>query len=275
MFEPAPQHRHLVSSFDCGWRGVNVLFEQIPRREIPAEELPGHLVAIVRNAFRGGIEVDGKWQSVDYVAGDIMIFPQTEWFPHVSLDREVQLLELFLDPGSIGTLTPSRQLTQQISIRDPLIEQMALALLQAAQTDAADNALYAESMSIGLSAHLMHNYGTAKVTSIRGTLSTQDLRIVREYIDTNLAAPLSIEELSRAVNFSTHHFVTLFRRAIGITPHQYILKMRTERALQLLQQTELPIVEIAHQVGFQTQSHFTRVFRQQTQMTPKQLRDRS
>ena len=89
----------------------------------------------------------------------------------------------------------------------------------------------------------------------------------------NLDAALTIAELSEVVNLSTHHFSELFRKTIGLTPHQYVIKIQIERAMVLLQSTQLPIVTIAQQVGFQTQSHFTRIFRQHTQVTPKQYRD--
>jgi AraC family transcriptional regulator len=97
--------------------------------------------------------------------------------------------------------------------------------------------------------------------------------MVKDYIEANLDAALTIAELSEVVNLSTHHFSELFRKTIGLTPHQYVLKIRIERAMVLLQSTQHPIVNIAQQVGFQTQSHFTRIFRQHTQVTPKQYRD--
>jgi AraC family transcriptional regulator len=236
-------------------------------------EMEAHFVAIVLGDFRGSYKVGGVWQSVDYTQGDIIILPQQELFPHVTIDREVPLLELFLDPRSIATIAPTANLTPQINIRDPLIEQMGLALYRAVQTSAADSALYAESIAIGLAAHLTHNYSAATLKPISGKLADRQLQQIYTYIDANLDRPLSLAELSNAIELSPHHFATLFKRSTGMTPHKYVLSARIDRAIILLKTTELPIVAIAHRVGFQTQSHFTRIFRQHTQMTPKQLRD--
>ncbi len=235
--------------------------------------MTAHFVTISLGNFRGSYKVGGTWRSVDYAKGDIIILPQQELFPHVAIDRQVPLLELFLDPSTINAIAPGRNLTPQINIRDPLIEQMGLALYRAAKTSGADSPLYAESMAIGLSAHLMQNYSSANPIAAPGTLTSKQLQQIYAYIDAHLERSLSLAELSQVIDRSVHHFATLFKRSTGITPHQYVLKARIDRAVILLKTTELPIVAIAHRVGFQTQSHFTRIFRHQTRMTPKQLRD--
>ena len=275
MSDQEPEHLHLVSSFDYGWRGVNLILEQEPRGEMAEAEMDAHFVTIALGNFRGSNKVDGGWKSVDYAKGDIIILPQQELFPHVAIDRQVPLLELFLDPSAIAAIAPSHSLTPQINIRDPLIEQMGLALYQAAKTSGEDSALYAESIAIGLSAHLMRNYSSANLVTAPGKISPKKLQQIYDYIDANLDRPLSLAELSQVIDLSLHHFATLFKRSTGLTPHQYVLKARIDRAILLIKTTEFPIVAIAHRVGFQTQSHFTRIFRQHTHMTPKQLRDRT
>ena len=182
MPAPEPEHLHLVSSFGYGWRGVNLILEREPRGEMVEAEMDAHFVTIVLGDFRGSYKVGGVWQSVDYTRGDIIILPQQELFPHVTIDREVPLLELFLDPRSIATIAPTANLTPQINIRDPLIEQMGLALYRAAQTSAADSALYAESIAIGLAAHLMQNYSAARLKPVPGKLAERKLQQIYTYI---------------------------------------------------------------------------------------------
>jgi AraC family transcriptional regulator len=267
----------LANSFEYGWQGVNLILEREVRGEIPGAEMDFHqkfhFITIALAQVKASYKTLDGWQHIDYQPGDVIILPQAEQFPQVMIDRDVSLLELFLNPQQMMLLSPSKELGTRLQVRDPLIEQMGLALYRELLSSGSEDALYAESMSIALSAHLLQHYSTARLAPIVGLLSARDTQTVKDYIEANLDGALTIAELSEVLNLSTHHFAELFRRTMGLTPHQYVLKMRIERAMALLQSTRQPIVNIAQQVGFQTQSHFTRIFRQHTQMTPKKYRD--
>ena len=64
------------------------------------------------------------------------------------------------------------------------------------------------------------------------------------------------------------HFCRVFKRATGVTPHQYVMKARLDRARDLLGQSDLSIAQVAEMTGFTSQSHFTRAFRQYAGDTP-------
>jgi len=68
------------------------------------------------------------------------------------------------------------------------------------------------------------------------------------------------------------HFAAQFRTAVGMRPHEYLLKRRIERAEELLKQARVSLVEVALTVGFQTQAHFTTVFKRFAGDTPYQWR---
>lgn len=277
MFELESQPLLLANSFEYGWQGINLILEREVRGEIPGAELDLHLnfhfITIALADVRASYKTVHGWQHIDYQAGDIAILPTSERFPQIVLDRDVPLLELFLSPDRMMSLAPSKELEPQHHVRDKLIEQMGLALYRELKIGGAESSLYAESMSIALSAHLVQNYSAARISPAQGLLSARDLQTVKDYIEANLTAPLTVAELSAVVSLSIHHFAVLFRRTVGSTPHQYVLKMRIDRAIILLRTTKQPTVMIAHSVGFNTQSHFTRVFHRHTQLTPKQYRD--
>jgi AraC family transcriptional regulator len=279
MSELKPQPFLLANSFEHGWQGINLILEREVRGEIPGAEMDFHLrfhfITIALARFQASYKTMNGWQDVSYQAGDVVILPQAEQFPYIVIDRDVHLLELFLDPQQMTVLAPGNQLEPQLQVRDQLIEQMGLALYRELKISGAESSLYAESMSIALSAHLVQNYSAARIAPMPGLLSASDTQTIKDYIDANLSAALTVGELSAVLELSTHHFATLFRRTVGITPHQYVLKTRIKQAIVLLTTTKHPIVVIAHQVGFNTQSHFTRVFREHTQLTPKQYRDRA
>jgi AraC-like DNA-binding protein len=101
-----------------------------------------------------------------------------------------------------------------------------------------------------------------------GTLPKWRLRRVQEHLAANISEPISLADLARAAGLSRMHFAAQFRAATGCRPHDYLLQQRIERAKQLLAASETPLVQVALSVGFQTQSHFSTVFKRLAGETP-------
>ncbi len=80
---------------------------------------------------------------------------------------------------------------------------------------------------------------------------------------------MSLKELAAIVQMSAHYFSQLFKQSTGITPHQYVIHCRIERAKELLMQRKLTIADVAKVVGFVDQSHFHRHFKRLVGITPK------
>ena len=93
---------------------------------------------------------------------------------------------------------------------------------------------------------------------------------VCDYIDTHLGTGIEVSELARQVNLSPHHFSMLFKRVIGVPPHQYVLLRRIQAAKRHLADGALTLSELALSLGFCDQSHFSRAFRKMTGTTPGQ-----
>ena len=72
---------------------------------------------------------------------------------------------------------------------------------------------------------------------------------------------------------SQYYFSKLFKTSTGTTPHQYVMRQRVERAQELLREGRTALASVATQVGFETQSHFTSVFRHLVGITPKRYRE--
>ncbi|PSB46890.1 AraC family transcriptional regulator [Cyanosarcina cf. burmensis CCALA 770] len=110
------------------------------------------------------------------------------------------------------------------------------------------------------------------VTSQNRTLTHTQLQQATDYIQTHLNRDLSLAELASVICISPTYFASLFKQAMGISPHQYVIQQRVERAKLMLSRTDLAIAEIALQVGFSSQSHLTQQFKRVTGLTPKQVR---
>jgi len=103
-------------------------------------------------------------------------------------------------------------------------------------------------------------------------LSAWRLSRVRRYAESRLDRRMSLEELADVAGFSRAHFAATFKAATSMSAHEFLLRMRIQAAARLLIGTDLALVEIALQTGFQNQPHFTTVFKRITAVTPRKWR---
>jgi AraC-like DNA-binding protein len=94
---------------------------------------------------------------------------------------------------------------------------------------------------------------------------------VVEHIRNNLDTPLAVGTLSRLAEMSQSHFSKLFKVSTGLAPHQFVLQERINRSIELLREEDAKIVDVALEVGFENQAHFTTVFGNFVGMTPRQF----
>jgi transcriptional regulator GlxA family with amidase domain len=107
---------------------------------------------------------------------------------------------------------------------------------------------------------------------VRGGLRPAVVRRLREHIDNNMDQRISVESLARLANLSVCYFVRAFKQSVGLTPHDYLIRRRVERTMELLSGTDMSLSEIALAAGFADQSHCARRFRQHVGMSPGDYR---
>jgi AraC family transcriptional regulator len=93
-----------------------------------------------------------------------------------------------------------------------------------------------------------------------------------EFMDANLAERLALGDIAGAVGLSPAHFIRQFKARTGMAPHQYLVRLRLERAKRLLRETDSSIAQIAFECGFSHQEHMTRFFGQLAGTTPAVFR---
>lgn len=96
----------------------------------------------------------------------------------------------------------------------------------------------------------------------------------KDHMDQAPQKPWSITSLARISGTSEAHFARSFRQAFGIPPHRYLLTRRVERAAALLRDTDLPVIDIAMHVGWESIGTFGRTFRDILGETPTKMRRR-
>jgi AraC-like DNA-binding protein/ElaB/YqjD/DUF883 family membrane-anchored ribosome-binding protein len=103
-------------------------------------------------------------------------------------------------------------------------------------------------------------------------LKTATLEKIQVYVGELAVVNLTLPQLAAKACMSRFHFARLFRRSTGLSPHQYIVSQRIDRAKEMLCCSREPIAEIAMVVGFVDQSHLTRHFKRIIGATPARFR---
>jgi AraC family transcriptional regulator len=269
----------LLSSRQTAWTGIYLEHHQQPAYETP-DYCYGWCIVSIHLGQPIVVEkwIEGEpWQRRSMVEGDIGIYPA-----HLRLRERclsaTQFIDLYLEPALFSQATAEftqspRQLSHCFAQPDPLIYQIGLALKTELETTG--EKLYAESLATALAVHLLQRYGrqtSALPTLPPVPLAHPKLRSAIDYMQSHLAQPLSVAEVAAAVQMSPYHFSRCFKQSIGLSPHQYIVQQRVEQA-KILLRSSLPLVQIAAQVGFASQSHFNRHFKRWVGLTPSQFRD--
>lgn len=117
---------------------------------------------------------------------------------------------------------------------------------------------------------LFSQAGIANARSVEGKFARAPWERVREYCDAHLAEKITLEELAALCGLERFHFLKVFKRTVGMTPHAWLVRLRLERACSLLRRPDPCLTQVAVQVGFYDQSHFNRAFRRAFGVSPSQ-----
>jgi AraC family transcriptional regulator len=254
--------------------------------ETPA--LPEHSIVI---QLRGECDVEsykrGEWRRARYRPGiGGMTAPGNtaclRWRAPASLTTSLHIhippgffasaVEIDRRPGAKARV----QLSDTLAFQDPTVFHVGLALLNALNDGASD--LYAESAAQFLASHLWCSQRrpgdrNPDRRSI-GAIPDRRLKRVLEYMSANLGESLSLRQLANEAGASEFHFVRLFRKATGTTPHRYLVQLRLQAAAIQLRRTDDSVLAVALACGFSSGTHFAAAFRREFGETPRAYRQR-
>ncbi len=100
------------------------------------------------------------------------------------------------------------------------------------------------------------------------------IREVQSFLAANLDRDVDLRAIAQEASLSPYYFTRQFTAFVGVPPYRYLIRLRIDRATELLRDTELTITQICHRVGFNSLSHFTTTFRQHTGDSPSGYRRR-
>jgi AraC family transcriptional regulator len=157
----------------------------------------------------------------------------------------------------------------------PLAELMVWAELGQSAVDGRDAGLGADLDEIGLAMLGGLSRLRADRSSPAAEPGARDRRTAVEsalWIGAHASQPVRLEDAARAAGISAFHFLRLFSRVLGVTPHQYLVRSRLRRAARLLADENRPVTDVALDVGFADLSNFVRTFHRAAGVSPRQFR---
>ena len=161
------------------------------------------------------------------------------------------------------------------AVHQPRMRFCAEALHRELLAPSAGGALMAEAMTQALCVEIVRGYSSGRVSSrepAKATLSPAQLDRALDAIEAAVPGDAGLEEIAKAVGYSTFHFSRAFKAATGTTPHQVLIERRLARARERLERGTDPIVDVALECGFSSQAHMTSTFTRQLGVSPGRYR---
>jgi len=243
------------------------------------------LVLVLAGAARVEERVPGgEWEATEVSAGDFFLTSSDEpyemrWQTHGGDTFEVMHLYLGLPLIEQASLELLGDHAGPVRLRDVsgardarvafVMEQLRTELV----VERSPSALFVRSLAQALVIHLMRSYLAENQPRRRvNALQAYKLRKVTDAMSAHLDAEFSLAKLARLAELSEYHFSRLFKRATGLSPSQYFIRLRMVRARHLLLETRLSVIDVGLEVGYSSPSHFSQVFRREVGVTPSEFR---
>jgi AraC-like DNA-binding protein len=237
-----------------------------------AECRAGHSLAYVRE---GSFGCRCRAGFFELVAGSMLVgAPGDEYtctHEHVSGDV---CLSFFFSEELVDALGGRREVWQ-VGATPPLPELMVLGELAQSAADGSSDLGLDEIGQILAGRFVELVSGKARQSA---SPTARDRRRAVEtalWIDEHSDSQLDLDDASRQAGLSPFHFLRLFSRVLGVTPHQYLLRSRLRRAARLLTDDDIPVTDIAYDVGFGDLSNFVRTFHRAAGVSPSRFRQAS
>ncbi len=268
----------LLTSFATQWQSISMIYTRQSTYELPESCTPLHGIAIFTTSSVSERTIDSVTQRESIQPGSVVVIPANVGH-RVRWMGEGDVIVIGLEPA-LGDQAiddaihlKSTQLVPHFATPDPLIYQLGLSLKTALEQNPTGSRLYAETTAAMLSVQLLQHYGQhhLKFKDYADGLPQFVLRQVIEYIHANLDQELGLTELATIAHLSPYYFSRLFKQSTKLTPHQFVIRCRVERAKTLLLAGKDSIATIAQQVGFANQAHLNLYVKRLLGVTPKMI----
>jgi AraC family transcriptional regulator len=202
--------------------------------------------------FANTVMVDGRHQPRS------LSFPMTQW-------------QKVIDEAADGRLSFECLKINRGSFHSPALQSAVRNLWVLCDEEGSPSRLLARAAGCVIIAELCRLSG-ATFAPARGGLAPWAERRCLELMRARLSEDISLDELAAEAQLSPFHFARMFKQSVGVPPRVYLTRLRVEKACELLKHTDLPVTEIALEVGYSSNQVLARVFRKHMRLSPSDYR---
>ena len=257
------------------FEGEHVFVELCPRQSYGVRYVPSwHILGFALESQRGRHAFASDRMAAYHAPANTFAFTPAGCETFSESDLGGEYLVFGMSPESLEIYGAdiagkrSVELRRLSHLRDRHVTAIGRAARQFMQTQHGGR-LYFESLAGQFATHVvLALLSESEVKAQTRKLSRVELKRLCEFVESNLCEDLSLEALAAVVGMSPSRFAREFKLATGKPPHKWIMAYRLKRAKKLLARTEQPIVQIALDCGFSSQSHMTTVFSKTLGVTP-------
>ena len=189
------------------------------------------------------------------------------YLPHTTLERVA---------SEADRSTPGH-LLERTGHPDPITSRLLVSAADVLESNEALDALFRQQLTDLLATRLLAAHAGALTTlqPVMGGLSPSTLRRAIERLRSDSDADVSLAALASDAGLSRFHFCRVFKESTGLSPHAWLRQHRLEQAMNMLRDTDTPVVSVAAALGYASQTAFAAAFRKLTGETPSDWRRRT
>ncbi len=263
---------------DLPSRGFSIARKSVPAGVTENTGATAHLISLHAGApVRTSCVRGGRSYVALLTRGDIEIVPVGEGGYWVD-EGPAEYLLMRVDPGflnkvasGLGLDPNSVEVLPRVQARDPQLEHLGWALEAALAEGKAVEPLYVHGLGVALATRLIKQHALVRPARVRRALTRRQATAVCDHIEANLGNSLSLATLAPVAGVSASHFKALFKAALGVPAHRYVVRRRVARAVELIKTGKVPLAQVALETGFAHQSHMARAMRAVLGRTPGEL----
>jgi AraC family transcriptional regulator len=265
----------LAAGRAAGQSGISVLGLRFRDGAHFCAKLHQHLVCFPLSTAQIECRIGARSLRYEAPAGSLMISPAGIDFAVIA-DQGFDALFVAIDQNRFALAaadrsTPERQIAGGLSGRDPMLFDVARTLMSECANGYPEGALFWHEIASRLIEGLLARHSHRCQKQARGRLSNESFRRIRQHITAHLNDKIGVAELATLAEHSPFHFTRLFAATVGLTPHRYVVHRRLQRAVALIREGHVSMVEIAARTGFADQSHLSRWIRRSYGISPSQI----